>query len=41
MCGTDLIDLIHNREMWRALVSTVMNLRIPANVENFSSGYTN
>jgi hypothetical protein len=27
--GMDWIDLAQNREQWRALVNTVMNLRIP------------
>jgi hypothetical protein len=25
----DLIDLAQNRDLWRALVKTVMNLRVP------------
>jgi hypothetical protein len=27
--GVDLIDLAKEREQWRALVNTVMNLRVP------------
>jgi hypothetical protein len=27
--GMDLIDLAEDRDHWRALVSTVMNLRVP------------
>jgi hypothetical protein len=27
--GMDLIDLVQNRDHWRALVNTVMNLRVP------------
>jgi hypothetical protein len=27
--GTDCIDLAQDRDQWRALVNTVMNLRIP------------
>jgi hypothetical protein len=27
--GTDLIILAQNRDQWRALVNTVMNLRVP------------
>jgi hypothetical protein len=34
----DCID--HNRDQWRALVSTVMNLRVPQNARKFLSSYT-
>jgi hypothetical protein len=27
--GTEWIDLAENRDQWRALVNTVMNLRVP------------
>jgi hypothetical protein len=27
--GIDRIDLAHDRDQWRALVNTVMNLRVP------------
>jgi hypothetical protein len=27
--GMDLIDLAKNRDQWRALVNTAMNLRVP------------
>jgi hypothetical protein len=27
--GMDWIDVAHDRDQWRALVNTVMNLRIP------------
>jgi hypothetical protein len=27
--GMDWIDLAQNRDQWRALVNTVMNLRVP------------
>ena len=33
-CG-DWMELVQDRERWRALVSTVMNLRVPKNVGNF------
>jgi hypothetical protein len=27
--GMDRMDLAHDRDQWRALVNTVMNLRVP------------
>jgi hypothetical protein len=27
--GTDWLDLVHDRDKWRALVNTVMNFRVP------------
>jgi hypothetical protein len=36
--GMDWIDLAQNRDQWRALVNTVMNLRVPYNVGKFLSG---
>ena len=27
--GTDLIDLTQERDRWRALVNTIMNLQVP------------
>jgi len=31
----DWIDLVHDRDRWRALVSAIMNLRVSSNVGNF------
>jgi hypothetical protein len=33
----DWIDLAQDRDQWRALVSTVMNLPVPLNVGKFLS----
>jgi hypothetical protein len=35
--GMDWIDLAEDRDQWRALVNTVMNLRVPQNVGKFLS----
>jgi hypothetical protein len=35
--GMDWIDLSQDRDQYRALVSTVMNLRVPLYVGNFLS----
>ena len=37
--GIDLIGLTQDRDRWRALVNTVMNLRVPENVGNFLTGF--
>jgi hypothetical protein len=33
--GMDWIDMAHDRDRWRAVVSAVMNLRVPQNAGNF------
>jgi hypothetical protein len=38
--GMDWIDLAQDRDQLRALVNTVMNLRVPLNAGNFLSSYT-
>jgi hypothetical protein len=38
--GMDWIDLAQDRYQWRALVNTVMNLRVPLNAEKFLSSCT-
>jgi hypothetical protein len=38
--GMDWIDLAQNRDQWRALVNTVMNLRVPKNAGKFLSSCT-
>jgi hypothetical protein len=35
--GIDWIDLAQDRDQWRALVNTVMNIRVPQNVGKFLS----
>jgi hypothetical protein len=36
--GIEYIRLAQDRYQWRALVDTVMNLRVPQNFEKFLSG---
>jgi hypothetical protein len=38
--GVDWIDLAQGRDHWRALMNTVMNLRVPLNAGKFLSGCT-
>jgi hypothetical protein len=35
--GMEWIDLAQNRDQWRVLVNTVMNLRVPCNIMKFLS----
>jgi hypothetical protein len=38
--GMDWLDLAEDRDQWRALVKTVMNLRVPYNFGKFLSRCT-
>jgi hypothetical protein len=38
--GMDWIDLAQDRDQWRALVKTIMNLLVPYNIGKFLSGCT-
>jgi hypothetical protein len=37
--GVDWIDKAQNRDQWRVLVNTVLNLRVPRNAGKFFSGW--
>ena len=37
--GTNLTNLAHDRDRWRALLSAVMNLRVPCYMENFLTSW--
>jgi hypothetical protein len=38
--GVDWIGLAQDRDRWRALVNSVLNLRVPSNAGKLSSGLT-
>jgi hypothetical protein len=38
--GVDLIDVVQDRDKWRALVNAVMNLQVSLNAGKLPSGYT-
>jgi hypothetical protein len=38
--GVDWIDMAQDRDQWRALVNTLLNLRVPYNAGKFLSGFT-
>jgi hypothetical protein len=36
--GMNWIDMAQDRDQWRALVNTILNLRVPSNSGKFLSG---
>jgi hypothetical protein len=40
MGGVDWVNLAQNRDQWRALVKTILNLRVPYNVGKFLKSCT-
>jgi hypothetical protein len=38
--GVDWIDVAQDRDQWRALMNTIMNLRVPSNAGSFLSSCT-
>jgi hypothetical protein len=38
--GVDWMDVAQDRDQWRALVNTVLNLRVPQNAGEFLRGCT-
>jgi hypothetical protein len=38
--GVDWIDMAQDRDQWRAVVNTVLNLRVPENAGKFLRGCT-
>jgi len=36
--GVEWVNLVHDRDQWRVLVNTIMNLRVPWKMRNFLRG---